>query len=86
MSKMEVFDPVSGHRFWASGPRRLGDQFVYHFWSDHDWPFYHGHVSLPAREGPWFGWGASPAEQRSRAAHEQFLAWLPEHVRQALSS
>lgn len=35
----------NGRRYWA---HRIGDRW--NFWSDHNWPFYHGHFDTDSRE------------------------------------
>ena len=32
-----------GHRYWCSGPTMTRAGYTWKFWSDHKWPFYHGH-------------------------------------------
>ena len=49
-----------GRRYWA---HRIGRR--YKFWSDHWWPFYHGHFDTDDRE----------------EAYRAFIDWLPFEVK-----
>lgn len=60
--RFEVFH--DGHRYWAT-MKRIQDKFRFQFWSDHDWPFYHGHYDQKAN-------ALNPDE-----AWKQFVGWLP---------
>ena len=59
-----------GHRYWAHGPGRLGQNFIWKFYSDHPWPFFHGFVLLPVSQQITF-------KERSRLAFKHFVEWLP---------
>lgn len=51
-----------GHRYWANFTDTPWG-IVWFFWSDHVWPFYHGHYAQRTLD--------------RREAYEQFLKWLP---------
>lgn len=57
---MEVRD--GGRRYWGT-LRTYLDGYVWLFWSDHTWPFYHGHFKQRTLD--------------RKEAMQKFIAWLP---------
>jgi len=58
--KFEVIH--KGRRYWAHLFAIRGG-YRWNFWSDHKWPFYHGHLDQRVID--------------KQAAYKQFIAWLP---------
>ena len=70
MKRPSRFDiRYKGHRYWAHLIwDTIGKRFEWNFWSDHDWPFYHGKFTQTKRD-----------DDEAEAA---FLKWLPFEVAQ----
>ena len=63
--KFEVI--YKGRRYWAH-LLALPGGCRWTFWSDHNWPFYHGHFDQRVID--------------KHEAYEQFISWLPFEVTQ----
>lgn len=58
--RFEIF--YKRRRYWASLVA-MPDGVMWKFWSDHKWPFYHGHFKQRVID--------------KDEAYEQFIDWLP---------
>lgn len=61
-SKLVVYR--DGFRYWATKKRQPDGRLRFTFWSSHEWPFYHGHVTLDRMD--------------AKLVRKHFMEWIPQ--------